>query len=169
MVPFPKISFNDSLRPAKYAILLLFVMVLPSMLPLFTGGSGDPWFCKAICPAGTSLAGWPLVSSNPDTFQLGFLFWWKSSLAVLILLWAVAVERPFCRSICPLGAVWGIMGKVSVIRMKVSSSCVSCGKCGTVCPMGIDIYKNSSSGECIRCGKCIQVCPVNAISHSAGR
>lgn len=166
-IPSPKFSFNDSLRPAKYALLFIFVLGLPSLLPLFTGGAGDPWFCKAVCPAGTSLAGWPIVSSSPESFQLGFLFWWKSALAIVILLWAVTVERPFCRALCPLGAAWGILGKVSVFRMRVSDDCVKCGKCGTACPMGIEIYKNPSSAECIRCGRCIRVCPVDAISHTA--
>ena len=163
-IPVPKISYQEALRPAKYAMLLIFVLILPAFLK--PGGTGDPWFCKAVCPAGTSLAGWPLVSASGGAFQLGFLFWWKSAIAVVVLLWAMMVERPFCRSLCPLGAAWGVLGKVSLFRMHVSDKCVSCGKCGTVCPMGIDIYKNPSSAECIRCGACEKVCPVNAISHS---
>ncbi|MEA3265834.1 MAG: 4Fe-4S binding protein [Candidatus Fermentibacteria bacterium] len=165
-IPLPRMSFQESLRPAKYAMLFLLVFALPAFLRLSPGGSGDPWFCKAVCPAGTSLAGWPLVAASDGALQTGFLFWWKSAVAVLILLWAMVVERPFCRTLCPLGAAWGILGKVSVFRMHVSDACVSCGKCGTVCPMGIEIYKTPASAECIRCGRCEKVCPVNAISHS---
>lgn len=168
-IPSPRLPFQDSLRPAKYALLFLLVLSLPAFLRTVPGGAGDPWFCKIVCPAGTSLAGWPLVSASSIEFELGFLFWWKTSIAVLVLLWAVTVERPFCRALCPLGAAWGILGRVSVVRMKVSNVCVSCGKCATVCPMGIDIYLEPSSAECIRCGKCIASCPVNAISHGAGR
>jgi polyferredoxin len=168
-IPSPKFGFQDSLRPAKYALLFIMVLALPAFLRTAPGGAGDPWFCKAVCPAGTALAGWPLVSASPDSFEIGFLFWWKSSLAVLILLWAVTVERPFCRALCPLGAAWGLMGRVSLFRMRVTSACISCGKCTSVCPMGISIYLEPHSAECIRCGKCIKVCPVQAISHSAGR
>jgi polyferredoxin len=165
-IPFPRMPFNDSLRPAKYVMLLLFVFGLPAFLRPVAGGAGDPWFCKAVCPAGTSLAGWPLVSTSDGAFQIGFLFWWKSAVAFVILLWAVTVERPFCKALCPLGAIWGGLGKVSVFQMHVSDACISCGKCGEVCPMGIDIYKNPRSAECIRCGRCEEVCPVDAISHS---
>lgn len=165
-IPLPGISFQESLRPAKYAMLFLLVFALPAFLRPVAGGSGDPWFCKAVCPAGTSLAGWPLVATSDGVFQLGFLFWWKSAVAVLVLLWATVIERPFCRTLCPLGAAWGILGKVSVFRMHVSDACISCGKCGVVCPMGIEIYKTPSSAECIRCGRCEKVCPVDAISHT---
>lgn len=166
-IPVPKVRFQDSLRPAKYALLFIMVLALPAFLRPVPGGAGDPWFCKAVCPAGTSLAGWPLVSASPETFQLGFLFWWKSSIALLILLWAMTVERPFCRALCPLGAAWGLMGRVSVFRMRVADSCIDCGRCEKVCPMGIAIHRSPDSAECIRCGKCIAVCPVDAISHSA--
>jgi len=165
-VPLPRLSFQDSLRPAKYAMLFLFVFALPVFLKPASGGAGDPWFCKVVCPAGTSLAGWPLVSTSNGALQIGFLFWWKSAIAILVLFWAMTVERPFCRALCPLGAAWGILGKVSLFRMHVSDSCISCAKCGSVCPMGIEIYKTPSSAECIRCGRCEKVCPVDAITHS---
>lgn len=168
-IPSPKLHFQDSLRPAKYALLFILILALPAFLRPFPGGTGDPWFCKVVCPAGTSLAGWPLVSASPESYQLGFLFWWKSSIAVVVLIWAVMVERPFCRAMCPLGAAWGLLGKLSVFRMKVSDSCIKCGKCLLVCPMGIEIYRKPGSPECIRCGKCIRVCPVKAISHSSGK
>ena len=165
-IPVPKLSFQESLRPAKYAMLFILVLALPAFIRPVPGGSGDPWYCKVVCPAGTALAGWPLVSSSNGAFELGFLFWWKSAVAVLTLLWATTVERPFCRTMCPLGAAWGLLGKVSLFRMRVSDSCVNCGKCGAVCPMAIEVNKTPSSAECIRCGCCKSVCPVDAVSHS---
>ena len=143
-IPSPSLPFRDSLRPAKYAMLFILVLALLRLFGPFQA-AGDPWFCKIVCPAGTALAGWPLVSSSHGAFQIGFLFWWKSAVAVLVLLWATTVERPFCRALCPLGAAWGIFGKVSMFRMRVSDSCVNCGKCGAVCPMGIDSYHNSTA------------------------
>jgi len=168
-IPLPKLRFQDSLRPAKFALLFILVLALPAFLRSTPGGAGDPWFCKIVCPAGTSLAGWPIVSSSPGSYQLGFLFWWKTSIAILVLLWAVTVERPFCRALCPLGAAWGLLGKISLVRMHVSDSCVRCGKCQSVCPMGIPLFENPQSTECIRCGRCTHICPVGAISHAVGR
>lgn len=165
-IPSPKIRIPVSWRDAKYAILLIFVVILPLALRTVAGAGGDPWFCKVICPSGTLTAGIPLVLHDSGvTLQTGFLFSWKTVVLVLILLWSVTSKRPFCRVLCPLGAFWGLAGKASVFRMRVDSSCVKCDKCMSVCPVDIAIYKEPNSAECIRCGKCIDVCPVNAIHH----
>lgn len=160
----------ESMRRTKYMILAIFVIALPLFLRTVPGGGGDPWFCKAICPSGTITAGWPLAAFDGGrTLQLGFLFSWKSVIAILVILLSTAVWRPFCRYLCPLGAAWGLAGKVSFVRMHVADSCTRCGACGKTCPMGIEIRANPSSAECIRCGRCITTCTVGAITHSIRR
>ncbi len=167
-IPLPKLTIPSSWRDAKYAVLLIFVILFPLFLRSIPGAGGDPWFCKAICPSGTLFAGLPLVLfDGGGTLQTGFLFSWKTVVLVLVLLWSITSKRPFCRVLCPLGAIWGITGKASVFRMRVDSSCISCDRCRTVCPVDIAIYKEPNSAECIRCGKCITVCPVNAVHHDA--
>ena len=72
--------------------------------------------------------------------------------------------RPFCRYICPLGAIYGLMNPVSLVRMRVSKSrCVGCGACQKACGLDIPVYKEPNSTDCIRCGKCVTVCPYNAL------
>ena len=165
-IPSPKFTVPAQWRDAKYAVLLIFVVILPLVLRTVPGAGGDPWFCKTVCPSGTLTAGIPLViHDSGTTLQTGFLFSWKIVVLVLILLWSITSKRPFCRVLCPLGAFWGLAGKVSVLRMSVDSSCIKCDKCRSVCPVDISIYKEPNSAECIRCGKCIDVCPVNAIHH----
>lgn len=165
-VPSPRLSLPSGLRPLKYGMLALFIVLLPILMRPSPGAPGDPWFCKAVCPAGTSLAGWPLVSLAPEgTYATGFLFSWKTAIAVAVILLAVTSERPFCRFLCPLGAAWGLLGKAAVVRMRVSNRCVKCGRCRQVCPMDIGIWEDPSSAECVRCMKCVGVCPVKAISH----
>ncbi|MCK4806386.1 MAG: 4Fe-4S binding protein, partial [Candidatus Aegiribacteria sp.] len=165
-IPSPKIRIPASWRDAKYAVLLIFVFLLPLTLRTVPGAGGDPWFCKAICPSGTLTAGIPLVlHDSGETFQTGFLFSWKIVLLILVLLWSITSKRPFCRVLCPLGAFWGLAGKVSIFRMRVDPSCIRCDKCRSVCPVDIAIYREPNSAECIRCGKCIDVCPVHAIHH----
>lgn len=165
-IPSPRIRIPSSWRDAKYAFLLIFVFLLPLTLRTVPGAGGDPWFCKAVCPSGTLSAGLPLVlHDGGETFQLGFLFTWKTVVLVLVLLWSITSRRPFCRVVCPLGAIWGLAGKVSVYRMRVDPSCVKCGRCREVCPVDIAIYQEPDSAECIRCGRCIDECPVNAIHH----
>lgn len=170
LVRLPRLDPPDSLRRAKYAILAIFVLLLPLLLRTEPGGGGDPWFCKAVCPAGTVWAGWPLVIFDAGrTLQTGFLFAWKSAVAALVVALSTSVSRPFCRYLCPLGAAWGLAGRFSVFSMRVSGSCTGCGTCRRVCPMGIEIRYDPSSAECIRCGRCIGACPAGALSHSARR
>jgi polyferredoxin len=169
MIPVPKIGVPRGWKNAKYAVLLVFVVMLPLLLRPVPGGGGDPWFCKAVCPDGTLVAGWPLVAMDGgETFQTGFLFLWKSAILVLVLLWAMAARRPFCRVLCPLGALWGLAGRISLFRMRVGKSCIRCGKCAEVCPVDLKLWQEPSSAECIRCTRCIPACPVGCISHGAG-
>ncbi len=151
---------------ARFAVLAVFVIALPLALRPFPGAGGDPWFCKAVCPAGTMEAGWPLMAFDGGaTLQPGFLFAWKSALAVAILAWSVASRRPFCRVLCPLGALWSLAGRFSLRRMSVSDRCVSCGRCRTVCPVEHEIWRRPRSQDCIRCGQCVPACPAGAISE----
>jgi ferredoxin-type protein NapH len=168
-IPLPKVKVPSGLRGAKYAVLVVFVVLLPLLFRPVPGGGGDPWFCKAICPEGTLTAGWPLAAADGgETFRLGFLFAWKSVLLVLVIVWAAVSKRPFCRVLCPLGAVWGLAGKVSLWRMHVTGQCTTCGRCREECPVDLDIWKDPSSAECIRCMRCIPECPAGCISHRIG-
>jgi polyferredoxin len=169
LIPAPRLRPGNSLAPASLFMLAVFVLALPLLLRPAPGSGGDPWFCKVVCPAGTVGAGWPLVLfDGGETLRTGFLFAWKSAVAVLVLAASVPVSRPFCRWLCPLGAAWGLAGRVSVFRMRVSDSCTRCGACGSVCPSGIEIWRNPSSASCIRCGRCVPRCPAGAIRHTAG-
>jgi len=75
---------------------------------------------------------------------------------------------PFCKYICPLGAIYSLFNPVSILRYRVDSEkCVNCGACAKACKMGCDPVKNANSLECIRCGKCKNICPTHAIGYCA--
>lgn len=148
----------------KYVVLAVMVILLP-MFALGAYGVSDPWFCKYICPSGTLFGGIPLIASNPGLQQaLGGLFVWKLSVLIIILLWSLWVYRPFCKYLCPLGAIYGWFNPISLSRFHVDKdACIDCKKCKNVCPMDIPVYAKPNSAECIRCGKCIQSCPTDCI------
>ncbi len=159
-----KLPGDKFLKYLKYIVLVLFVIVFPLCI-VNEYGQGQPWFCKYICPSGTLFAGIPLVAANPSLQKaVGLLFSWKTAVLLLILLLSVLSYRPFCRYLCPLGAVYSIFNPIAFYRYKVDESkCTKCGKCQKVCQMDIPVYEKPNSPECIRCGKCVKACPHSAI------
>jgi len=157
-------------RYLKYLILIVFVLVLPNVITN-QFGQGSPFFCKWICPAGTLEGGIPLILTNPSLKNmLGGTFWWKFALLVMTIAASWMIYRPFCKYICPLGALYALMNKISIARMKLDrKSCITCGKCVRSCPMQVDVLKDINSLECIRCGKCAEVCPTGAIDFKFGK
>ncbi|HDD24337.1 MAG TPA: 4Fe-4S dicluster domain-containing protein, partial [Chloroflexi bacterium] len=73
--------------------------------------------------------------------------------------------RPFCRWVCPLGALWSPFNPWSTFRLAVDESrCIQCERCFQVCPVEIHVYQEPNSGACIRCMRCVQACPVSCIT-----
>ena len=152
------------LRKLKYLILALFVIILPMCISDAIG-IGDPWFCKYICPVGTFEGGIPLVLLNEGLRQtIGFLYTWKVAILVVLLILSVIIYRPFCKYLCPLGAIYGAFNKISAVGIRCDKEkCISCRKCEKVCQMAVYPAENPKSAECIKCGKCISECPVKAL------
>lgn len=148
----------------KYVLLVVFVILLPLLVVDFIG-QGSPWFCKYICPSGTLGAGIPLLAMNESLRDAaGALFLWKSGILLVLLLLCLMVYRPFCKYICPLGAVYSLFNPVAVYRYQVDEEhCTKCGKCQRVCKMDIKVWEQPNHRECIRCGDCIKNCPEHAI------
>ncbi|MDR1134844.1 MAG: 4Fe-4S binding protein [Clostridiales Family XIII bacterium] len=154
-------------RYLKYAILLLFVILLP-LFALDSFGFGIPWFCKYICPSGMVMGASPVLSAQPGLLSLtGWIFYVKLAVCALIILFSMISHRFFCKYLCPLGAVYGLFNGISFYRMSVDTEkCVSCGECGKLCPMGVRPNESPNSAECIRCGSCVDKCPHNALCAS---
>ena len=152
------------LRYLKYAVLAVMVLLLPAAVQNALG-SGDPWFCKYVCPAGTLEGGIPMVLLDTKLRSLaGVLFTWKIAVLIAVLAAAVRIPRVFCRYLCPLGAFYALFNRFACFQIQVSEhKCVTCGKCSEVCPMQLDVPAEICSGECIRCGKCKAVCPADAV------
>ena len=152
------------LRKLKYVIFLVFVILLP-MFVVDMLGQGAPYFCKLICPAGTLEGGIPLVLLNSAMrTAVGWLYAWKNVLLVVIVLLSVVIYRPFCKYICPLGAVYSVFNPIAVFRYRVDrEACVYCGACAKACKMQVDPSETPNHPECIRCGSCKKVCPTGAI------
>ncbi len=169
-IPLPKGKFSLKYKLPKwslyikYIILIVFVLIIPIAATDYMG-VGMPAFCQLICPVGILEGGLPLLGTHPELRQTaGVLFLFKLAILIVTVLSCLFIYRFFCRVLCPLGAIYGLLNKVSFYRLKVDKKrCTGCGKCKTVCKMEVDPVKTPDSAECIRCGDCAQSCPHGAI------
>ncbi len=154
----------------KYAVLLGMVILLP-MTVRNSAGMGSPWFCEYLCPSGTLLGGIPLAIANESVrSEIRWRFFLKLGILLFVLLAAVRSYRPFCKYLCPLGALYSLANPVSLFRLTVDrEKCVQCGACRKACGMDVKVWQTPNSSECIRCGKCKAVCPTGAIETTFDR
>lgn len=160
-IPFPKrnhFRFDRQLRYLKYIVLVLLVIVLPMCYAL------TPFFCKYLCPSGTVSGILLAARDSMLRAQLGGIFLWKLFVLVWVLAACLLIWRPFCKYLCPLGAIYGFFNRFALYRTDLDKSkCVSCGQCAKVCRMCVDPSQNPNSAECIRCGDCVNACPTGAL------
>ena len=91
-------------------------------------------------------------------------------LLLAVILLGVFADRFWCRYLCPLGALLGLVAKVQLLRPVMSDGCGACGACATACRMdAIEVGgRGDASGtaparvvssECTMCLDCLVACP----------
>jgi polyferredoxin len=149
----------------KYVSLVVLAIALPFFL-------AEAWFSK-LCPAGgiEGAIPWTLVgASNSPVLagldaatMMGTMFWIKMAILAFFLAAMVFVKRPFCRTSCPMGAIFSLFNRVSLVRLEVDNHlCGKCNFCRDVCPVDLEAYRQVDSPECIKCLECVK-CPKGAI------
>lgn len=95
---------------------------------------------------------------------------------IIILMASLLVKRPFCRYLCPFGAVLSFISRFSIYKIRLNSpSCAGCGACAkNICPMDALSLAGSerkiptiNHSECIQCGICIYSCHLDALKNRA--
>lgn len=163
-IPSPKRKLKKGFLYIKYVVLVVFVLILPIAVTDYMG-MGKPAFCQYICPAGTLEGGLSLLAAHESLRKaVGSLFSLKMTILILTLIGCVFFYRFFCRTLCPLGAIYGLFNKISIVHLEVDRHrCVGCGKCKDVCGMEVNPVQTPNAAECIRCGACVDVCPADAL------
>jgi len=153
------------LRYTKYLVLTIFVILLPLLIVHELSGLGEPWFCKYICPSGTIFGAVPLLAVNGFLRDLaGTLLIIKLVITAGILIVSLFIYRPFCRVLCPLGAIYALFNKIAFIKMRCDKEkCTSCNKCAQACQIMLEPAKQPNSPECVRCGDCKAACEAKAL------
>ncbi len=163
-IPSPKRKLKKGFLYIKYVVLVVFVLILPIAVTDYMG-MGKPAFCQYICPAGTLEGGLSLLAAHESLRKaVGSLFSLKMTILILTLIGCVFFYRFFCRTLCPLGAIYGLFNKISIVHLEVDRHrCVGCGKCKDACGMEVNPVQTPNAAECIRCGACVDVCPADAL------
>ena len=108
-----------------------------------------------------------LIFAKPLVYglQLGVLGMFAAMMAVSWI-----EPRMWCRDLCPLGALLGLVGRFAVAgRVVDADTCIACGKCRSACPMDAipDDFLSTDRGRCQACYACADACPVAAIGFGA--
>ncbi len=165
----PKVAVPRFLGALRYAVLGVLVIALP-LWATKPFGYGEAWFCQLLCPAGTLEAG-ALLFLMPDLReQLGGNFALKVGILVGVLGWAVVSYRPFCRTLCPLGAVYGLLNRGSLLSLHWDPTrCGDCRACVDGCEVEVDPRRAPGSPACLRCFGCARErCPSSALTVRLG-
>jgi len=152
------------LKIPKFLIYLKYI-VLPVLVLIIPYYTYEHWFSK-LCPCGALIAGIPWVLWNPvdpvldmtviDPADVGTMFSIKMVILFSFLLMFLFIKRPFCRTVCPLGAIYAFFNRISLVSLEVKESCTDCGQCREVCPTDLDVRREINSEGCIKCLECTQ-------------
>jgi len=72
----------------------------------------------------------------------------------VLLLATVFVRNLYCRFFCPVGALLGVISKLTVFKIKRWSECNTCKICEKTCEWGAIRGPKIIESECVRCDDC---------------
>jgi polyferredoxin len=155
----------------KYYLLIVFLLL--SLAGVLQVGLLDPiaFLTRsatiAIYPMFRDILGWVALKTGhfQGSLLLGTLFF-----GVIFL--NLVIPRFWCRTLCPLGALLGLMSKWAPFRIvRHESRCTGCNRCARVCQGAANPHKDPLVTECLLCLNCESICPERAVAYqlSPGR
>ena len=178
------VTLRQTLRKGKFYVLI--VALISALFGATTVYFFDPlalltraltfiFYPLALIVVNTLLDLFRPVAETLDWFGLARLSfiqhtYYMSAITLVLLAGILAAgyvqQRFWCRNVCPLGALLGLLGRFGLAQRRVSDACTDCGECQRSCPTAAipENPRETLSQECIQCRACQQVCPVKAIS-----
>jgi NapH/MauN family ferredoxin-type protein len=101
-------------------------------------------------------------------FHLGFILepnlaadWPGYLIALALVAGSLFVPRIWCRYLCPLGGLLGLIQRISPIKVRRDAvACIGCKRCDRVCPARLHVSTGRAvTHDCTMCLRCVDVCP----------
>ena len=155
-VPTPKFDLPRIAGHFRYVMLIGTVLLIPYFF-----GEEHPLFVCRICPAGALEAAVPNMIEQAIA---GKEVVWPNAVKLIILAsFLVAIffiRRPWCRLLCPLGAIFTLFNRFSAFFLRFDSEeCTHCERCHKLCKFGIEPEKAPNDLRCVRCLECTRCSP----------
>jgi len=153
----------------KYCILVvfLFMAAFPSLAASLQTGLLDPisFVTRSFNLVLVAMADRTayVTSSTPRFYEGAWLIFALFLAAVLLNLW---IPRFYCRFVCPLGALFGVINRFALWRIgKNDNRCVNCRLCERHCEGGCEPAGTIRTSECVLCFNCLDECKHDVISY----
>ncbi|MHC4233951.1 MAG: 4Fe-4S dicluster domain-containing protein [Planctomycetota bacterium] len=100
-------------------------------------------------------------------YKLHQLGWFVGGLFLFFVGMNLVIPRFFCRVICPLGALLGVLSRFAFWRIERDpQKCTDCDLCLQSCEGASDPHTQLRMSECFVCMNCIEDCPHDALSFA---
>jgi polyferredoxin/ferredoxin len=153
----------------KYLILVAFLAMaaFPSLGATLQTGLLDPipLVTRSFSLVVLTIVDKPLnLISVPQRFYEGA--WLIFTVFLTAILLNLAIPRFYCRFLCPLGALFGVIDRFAIWKIgKKTADCVNCRLCESDCEGGCEPAGNIRISECVLCFNCLDGCRHKVIGY----
>ncbi|HTS18811.1 MAG TPA: 4Fe-4S binding protein [Verrucomicrobiae bacterium] len=107
------------------------------------------------------------LSTSPR-FYVGA--WIIGAVFLAAILLNFVIPRFYCRFVCPLGALFGVLSEPALWRVgKREGQCTNCELCENNCEGACEPFEKIRTSECLLCMNCLDACQQTRMTYSTVR